>query len=369
MRQFNFQVHLWVGIILSLYFILIGVTGSILVFRQELENLAGLKPWHTIDATPPIADIGGVIGKVETAYPGSRVIAVMAPTQADPYFVATIQSMSQGRAQLKVAAHPVTGEVLGTIPKNDSWISVVQRLHVNLLLGRTGRTLNGVAAGFLILLNVTGMAVWWPGIKSWMRALKVDFHRKWRRINFDLHRAAGFWTLAVVTFWAVSGVYFAWPSQTIELVKWFSPIISATPPAVRVQPQMIEPAPDLRVMIAQAYTIDPETTLKGIAFPANARSPLLIFMTRGNGIGFEYADTLFFDPYTGKHLTTWRYGVNQSLSDWFIWLQVPLHFGTYWGLSFKILWAILGLTIPMLTVTGAIMYWNRALRRKWKHSQ
>jgi uncharacterized iron-regulated membrane protein len=59
--------------------------------------------------------------------------------------------------------------------------------------------------------------------------------------------------------------------------------------------------------------------------------------------------------------------VNQSLGDWIIWLQVPLHFGTYWGLAVKIVWAAVGLAIPMLAVTGLLMYWNRVLRRKWKH--
>ena len=51
--------------------------------------------------------------------------------------------------------------------------------------------LNGVGAAFLLLLNATGMVIWWPGIRNWKRALKVDFERNWRRINFDLHRLGG----------------------------------------------------------------------------------------------------------------------------------------------------------------------------------
>jgi uncharacterized iron-regulated membrane protein len=40
----------------------------------------------------------------------------------------------------------------------------------------------------------------------------------------------------------------------------------------------------------------------------------------------------------------------------------PLHFGTLWGLGPKILWAFLGMSLPTLTVTGLLMYWNRKLR-------
>ncbi len=89
-------------------------------------------------------------------------------------------------------------------------------------------------------------------------------------------------------------------------------------------------------------------------------------MRRGNSVGREYVDTVYFNPYSGDYISTWRYGVNQSLGDWIIWSQVPLHFGTYWGLGVKLVWAAAGLAIPLLAITGLLMYWNRALRRRWK---
>ena len=96
------------------------------------------------------------------------------------------------------------------------------------------------------------------------------------------------------------------------------------------------------------------------------RAPLAILMRRRNAPGYEYVDTVYFNPYNGEYISTWRYGVNQSLGDWIIWSQVPLHFGTYWGCGVKIVWAAAGLAIPLLGVTGLLMYWNRALRRNWK---
>jgi uncharacterized iron-regulated membrane protein len=90
-------------------------------------------------------------------------------------------------------------------------------------------------------------------------------------------------------------------------------------------------------------------------------------MLRGGGTGREYEDIVYFNPYTGQYLATWKYGDNKSLGDWLVWSQVPLHFGTSWGLSIKIIWAAAGMVIPLLTVTGLLMNWNRVLRRKWKH--
>jgi uncharacterized iron-regulated membrane protein len=365
-RQLNFQLQLWVGIILSLYMIVIGGTGAILVFRAEFETLSGLKPWHSLKASEPFADLTTVIDQVKTAYPRGRIIAVFTPTEGEPSFVALVQSFDRSRTEIRVAAHPATGKVLGEFPRRDSWLSVVTRLHETLLLGPDGRRVNGYGAGFLLLLNVTGLVIWWPGLKSWTRALLVDFRRTWRRVNFDLHRAVGFWTLAITSFWAISGVYFGWPAQTFAWVNKISPVVSVRPPVVTVQPQRDVMPPDLQALISQAGILDPGTTLMGIAFPAGRRAPLRILMRRRPGPGYEYADNVFFDPYDGKYLATWRYGINQTLGDWFIWLQIPLHFGTYWGMGVKIIWALAGLAIALLTVTGALMYWNRALRRKWK---
>src|SRR5215472_305575 len=114
----NFQIHLWVGIILSLYMIMIGVTGAILVFRAELEILSGLKPWHSLKATKPFADLTTVIDKVKTAYPRGQIISVVTPTEDEPTFVGVVQVFDRERTEIRVAADPASGNILGEFPKN-----------------------------------------------------------------------------------------------------------------------------------------------------------------------------------------------------------------------------------------------------------
>ncbi len=354
MRWLNFQIHLWVGLILTLYLIVIGLTGSILVFREELET----NPWRGIEVSTPYADPVTVLANVRAAFPEGRIISLNAPAKTNPIYTVAVQGRGRNFGTSRIAVHGGTGQVLGRVPRGAGWLSVVRNLHETLLIGITGRQINGILAGFLLLVNLTGLAVWRPGL--W-----VDFARKWRRLNFDLHLVVGFWTLFIVSFWAISGVYFGYSKESIAFVRRFSPVISAQPMAVRVDPQRITEPPDLRAMLAEASRLDAGATLRSIAFPSGRRAPLEIAMQRPGTVGAEFADTLYFDPYDGTYLSMWRYGVNQTLGDWLIWLEIPLHFGTFWGLGVKILWAILGLAIPLLAVTGVLMYWNRYLRRIW----
>jgi uncharacterized iron-regulated membrane protein len=361
LRRAIFQIHLWVGLIVALYMAIIGMTGSVLVFRQEIDARALPRHWRELRTTSP-ANAGTIIARLNAVYPDLRMISLMAPTPFNPTFVATLL----GRGRISVACDPTTGEVLGPVPRPAAWLTFVRQVHETLLIRGTGRVWNGGGAALLLLLAATGLVNWWPGVGNWRRALKVDFRRGWRRINFDLHSASGFWALLLISSWAVSGVYFAWPQEILQLVNSWSPVVSARPPSVTASGSGGIPEPDLDALIARAAIIDPGTTWSGILFPYGRRAPLEIIMHRSHGDGREYEDTVYFDPYSGEHLATWRYGVNQSVGDWFIWLQIPLHFGTSWGLAIKIIWAIAGLVLPLLAFTGWGMYWNRVLRHKWR---
>jgi len=149
-RRLNFQIHLWVGIILTLYMIVIGVTGSILVFRPELERLCGLKPWQNIRVREPLADIATVVENLKAAYPRSHIVSVDAPTEDDATFVAILE---EGRGRIKVACGPTEGKVLGEFPRERNWLDFVQELHESLFIHHMGRVLNGVGAAVPVVVE------------------------------------------------------------------------------------------------------------------------------------------------------------------------------------------------------------------------
>ncbi len=67
-----------------------------------------------------------------------------------------------------------------------------------------------------------------------------------------------------------------------------------------------------------------------------------------------------------KIIGNWERGVNRTAGDAIMFLMGPIHFGVYWGMTIKILWAVLGTALPLLAITGVLMYWNRSFSKIWR---
>ena len=111
LRRVLYQVHLWLGITVGLYVVVISISGSAVVFRRELTR------WLLPDGNIP-----------NTGYPWALVIL--------EWFV---------------------------------------DLHDNLLFGSIGRDLNGVGAVFVAVIVLTGTFIWWPGRQRWKQSLIVQW--------------------------------------------------------------------------------------------------------------------------------------------------------------------------------------------------
>jgi len=359
-----FQVHLWVGIVLCLYMLVIGVSGSILVFESEIEHAAYPHLWHaTAAAASKPVDLPAVIATLTSAYPGYRITAAYLPDRPGDNFEIFVHHNETYR-YVFIDAH--SGQIVGAINPDRSWLIWIIDLHFRLLAGKVGSTLNGIGAASLLLLCASGIILWWPGIKHWSRGLKLNLSRSWRRINFDLHSSVGFWTLLLLSMWAFSGVYFIWPKPIDSFVNHFSSIASANPPNYIVSPRHDQPWADLHGMIRQAEAASPNAKFAGAFFPGGEKSALTLLMARGAPRNFTQMDYIYFDPVTGKQVALWHRGVTNTWGGRFIFWLSPLHFGYDWGIAIKILWAALGCALPLLSITGVLMYWNRSLSKKWR---
>jgi uncharacterized iron-regulated membrane protein len=228
-RKALFQVHLWTGIGVGLYVLLISVSGSVLVYRVELFR-AFSKPTIVVPSGDRLTP-EDLKQAAERAYPGYRVADVWQSRNLNQAAEITLE---RGKGKRLRLFHPYTGEDLGN--KLGAGYRVTQwllDLHDNLLYGDNGRLVNGAGGMFVIVLCLTGVVIWWPGIKNWRRSLTIEWKANWKRLNWDLHSAVGFWTIAFVFLWGISGVYLAFARQLAPFVDYFDPINELQPAKLR----------------------------------------------------------------------------------------------------------------------------------------
>ena len=226
LRRAVFQVHLWSGVAIGLYVLMISVTGSVLVYRNELYRAATPSPIISKSTEPRLTD-EQLTDAAARLYPGYRVVNLSRARNQDE---AVEVSLVRGSDIQRRLFDPRSASDLGkSVPTGIRLVSFLLDLHDNLLAGQTGRTVNGVGARALIGLASTGLVIWWPGIKTWRRSLTLQRGTGWKSMNWHLHSMIGFWTFGFTLMFALSGVYLGFP-------EWFQDL------ADRIQPPTPENA-------------------------------------------------------------------------------------------------------------------------------
>ena len=316
LRKAIFQIHLWTGLALGLYVVIISVSGSAIVFRNELYKSFSQPP-KIVAISGPRLSKDAIKQAVKHAWPEYSVSYVFEAKRPDEATEVWIGKDSEAHPKTKGRLiNPFTGEDLG--PSRPLGIGVVawfMDLHTNLLAGEKGRQVNGLLAIFVVIMSVSGLVIWWPGMGRVRRSLKIDFKANWKRLNWDLHSVVGLWMFAFVFIWGVTGVYAVFPKPFQVVVNRFSPL-----ELYKLQSQVDKPEAASIIHVAD------ETP---VPRPRRRRPPL-----------------------------------KRSPGDIFLRWFYYLHFGNFGDWPVKALWVVLGLSPPFLFGTGALMWWNRVLSRE-----
>jgi len=220
LRRAAFQIHLWSGIAIGLYIVMLSVTGSLLVYRNELSRWLGA-PRPQFDPKANRLSKGELQAAAERNYPGYTVTGVSDRiSRRNPTIEIRLERDGIKKERL---FNPYTGEDLGdAITKGELAVIWIADLHDDLLLQRPGRLWNGIGSVVITVLVLTGAVVWWPGIHRWRRSLGIRLNGGWKSFNWDLHSATGFWLFLFMLVWGVSGIYLSFPEPFTYFVDAIS---------------------------------------------------------------------------------------------------------------------------------------------------
>jgi uncharacterized iron-regulated membrane protein len=210
------QVHLWLGIAASIYVLVMSISGTILIFRVEIETFYLRQPTIVQGPGPRLTEdeLKAAIGR---AYPNYEIRRI---SHQGPKYPVDALLHGDGKT-LQRLFNPFTGVDMGnSLRSGYLFMEWLVNLHDNLLYRPVGRFVN-LAGGLIVtLICLTGAVIWWPGIMRWRRSLTVQWKADLKSLNWALHSAFGFWALAFVFMWGISGAYVAYPKPFESLVSF-----------------------------------------------------------------------------------------------------------------------------------------------------
>lgn len=351
MQKRLWQIHSWLGLIAGLALLLIGLSGSVLVFREEIE--ATFYPQHSVvEPTKfgrlPIDDLVEIVHGHLPQYGITGWERSDDPRRADSFFVKPL-----GGTKYQIAmVNPYNGEVLASpISPRQTLIGWMLELHYSFFADHTGLFIAGLFATMLCLLGVTGV---WLYRGFWKNFFTLRWGRSARIFFSDAHKMIGISSVAfnlllgfTGAYWNLTHVIGHWVEGHTdeEIVMTQQPVIQGYSLASLID-LATQKMPGFHTgYISLATTPTEDVTLWGHIAP------------RGLFTG-PYGCNAFFDAKTGaiKSFADIRQG---NLWTRFVDTFTPLHFGTFGGLPVKILWGLGGLTPGLLAVLGFLIWRTR----------
>ena len=369
-RQVWFQLHWFFGITAGTVLIVIGLSGAVLGFREEIVDAITPGGRHVAVAGPPLGApalaeaVGERFGQRQLgtltlfAEPGHGARVIFAPPPG------------QRRGET-VWVDPATGEALPQL-RAEPFMQWVESLHRWLLLPREdGRVVAGVLAAALLLLSLSGLYLRWPRRPlRWRAWFTFDTGAKGRPFLWGLHSVAGTLALVVYVMFTTTGLYWAydWIRDPVDRAAG-----DPRPPRQPAGPRSTEarPGPGAAVPtvgIAPAWSaFDRVAQAAGGWVEVTVRMPApgaknLLFTWRGPDAAHERAR---------NRMTVTADGASVSEDDRYearpagrraLTTIYPLHMGTYFGLPGRIVNLLAALMLPLFAVTGWMLYLDR--RRK-----
>ena len=381
--------HFYAGLFVAPFMILLALTGIIYLFKPQLDSLMYN---HLLNVTPAHHSLSAdeQLNRVKAAYPQGHISQYLPPI--NPERSAQFVLHNDGR-ELNVFINPYSGAIRGEQDAKLNLQAVARALHGELMIGTLGDRLVELAAGWGVVLVVSGLYLWWPRGQSAAGILWPRLSRRGRVLWRDFHAVTGFWGAALLLFMLISGMTWTgfWGKQYADVWNQFPAAMWNNVPTSDIEARSLNTATRQTVPWALENTpmpvsgshaehmghgampsgpAAPGITLQDVVNTAIERKVepgySITLPTTATGVFTVavFADdprndaTLHVDQYTGQVLADVRwqhYGPVARATE----MGVMLHEGKLFGSLNQIAILVVCLMILLSSVSGLVIWWKR----------
>lgn len=351
LRNFWFQFHKWIGLILAILIIPICITGSALVWHDALDKALNPQRFAFTSSEAKLPPSAYAATAQAALAPGERIVSLRF-AEDEPVMIAAAQPRKEGAkgrpGRTVVYMDPGTGKVLDKADGNAGLVRFMHGLHGSLLIPGVGRQIVGWIGVAMLISSISGLWLWWPTVGSWLKGLRWKRHR-----NFDtnLHHQMGFWIALPLFALSLTGAWISFPaffgkiSGEAQQARPGQPDRAAM---MRAKP-LEKPTTSLDQAIAASTALTPDK-VTSVNWPTDLKAEWSVSF---NG------RTVAVDDATGAAKLDKPRDTTETTAR----LMRRIHDGTGMGLIWQIVIFLGGILPAILAITGIIMWWRA---RKWR---
>jgi uncharacterized iron-regulated membrane protein len=358
--------HRWLTFLLGVVLVLVAGSGALLVYQHDIDDYLNEGRY---EVTP--GDVGWrtVKENVEGYYPDMHLGILWWPQPDKPVYEAGFYG--EDDAFKRVVVDPGTGEVVTGTREPNRIMDQINSFHTTLLSGEIGYWLVLASTVAGLFLAITGVYLWWPGIRRLVHALRVR-GRTFYLLNYDLHQVSGALTAPAFLLMCVTGIAIAFPDATTrtlhavtgeeepEEVYWSRVESDPKPPGYEPSDR-----PDYDRLLERAHEEVPGARTFYVTFPEEPTDPIHIRLHTGQTPEpWGIVSRLAYDRYTGELIQVVDPRHNQTLAENAQEWVGPLHYGRFWGHWGRGFYILTCVVVIGLFGGGLYIWWAKRQRRR-----
>ena len=360
-----FQLHWFFGISAGLVLALMGVTGALYSFQEEI--LLVINPEMTVTAQPgDVLPPGELVERLQAR--GLSVSGLYVDTEGgQPTRVFLTPPPGERRGGVRFV-DPYTAELFED-PRGLQFFGLMLQLHRFLAMGQSGRQITGACTIALVFFCLSGLYLRWPRkVWSWRAWLTFDWAKKGRAFNWDLHAVVGTWCLPLYLCAALTGLYWSydWYRSGLESLLSDAPRAAAEGRGRRGPPVHGQPMPAVdyaNLWQGIQRTAGDTLSAYSLQLPNAAGQPARVFFMLRDAEHSRAFNQMQLDPLTGEAKQVERYA-DKSFKAQLLASVYALHTGEYFGMPGRLLMMAASLLMPLFFITGLLLYLDRRRKKR-----
>lgn len=371
-KKFLFQIHWFLGISAGLILSIMGVTGAIYSYDQQILKWVNTDSYVVQVQSSPKLTPAQLYQHFTTIQPEIKINSITIAKDPTASSVVNIEKEGERRGY-NMMVNPYTAQVLPEV-QGRKLLLLIQQIHRNLTAGEFGKQITGACALMLIYFVLSGLYLRWPKKHSARQWLAVKPKLKGRNFIWDLHAVVGTWVIVFYLLFACTGLYWSydwWRSGMFKVLGVEQPKMQGHGGSGRNKDQL----PKIQLDNAQLITALNQTWSGFNNQIGRDYSALTVNLPKKDDGKIE----LSFVDATPQHERARNQAVynyktaniekmelyeDKKLNQKIMSSMLPVHRGSFFGPVYQFVAMLASLAMPLFFVTGWMLYLKRRKQKK-----